>query len=69
MNLDGLYKTALKNKATNFMDSCLDPKKLSEDLFEKEIIPDRLFNKIIDPNSNFGTRDRLQSLFEYVYLI
>lgn len=66
MNLDGLYKAALKRNTTKFMDSCLNPKKLSEDLFEKEIIPDHLYNKIIDVNYRSGTRDRLQSLFEYL---
>ena len=66
MNLDGLYKTALQKNTTNFMNSCLDPKKLSEDLFEKDIIPDHLYNKITDANCSSGTRDRLQSLFEYL---
>lgn len=66
MNLDGLYRTALQSNTTKFMDSCVDPKKLSEDLFEKDIIPDHLFNKIMDANSSSGTRDRLQSLFEYL---
>ena len=66
MNLDGLYKTALQKNTTKFMDSCLDPKKLSEDLYEKNIIPDHLYNKIMDANCSSGTRDRLQSLFVYL---
>ena len=64
MNLDGLYKAALQKNTTKFMDACLDPKKLSEDLFEKDIIPSHLYNKIIDVNCR--TRGRLQSLFEYL---
>ena len=66
MNLVGLYKTALQKNTTKFMDSCLDPKKLSDDLFEKNIISGHFYNKISDANCSSGTRDRLQSLFEYL---